>query len=89
MRFRFSPEVETDIKKLKSKSPKAFELLKKQLVLFENDSTHPSLRIHKLSGKMHGVWSLSIGLKLRLLFFVKDGEAWGYAIGTHDEVYRK
>jgi len=89
MRFRFSGDVEDYLKKLKQKDRKAFEQVKKQLALFEANPKHPSLRIHKLSGNMAGVWSLSIGLKLRLLYFIKDGEAWGYMIGTHDEVYRK
>lgn len=89
MHFRFSHEVSSYLKKLKRKNPKAFEQVKKQLILFENNPKHPSLRIHKLSGKLSNVWSLSIGLKLRLLYFIKDGEAWGYMIGTHDEVYKK
>jgi mRNA-degrading endonuclease YafQ of YafQ-DinJ toxin-antitoxin module len=89
MRLRFSVEVEEYLKKLKRKEPKMFELVSKQLMLFEGNAKHPSLRIHKLSGKLTGVWSLSIGLKLRLLYFIKDGEAWGYMIGSHDEVYRK
>jgi addiction module RelE/StbE family toxin len=89
MRLRFSREVEEYLKKLKNKNSNTFKQVKKQLALFESDPKHPSLRIHKLSGKLTGVWSLSIGLKLRLLYFIKDGEAWGYMIGTHDEVYKK
>ncbi len=89
MHFRFSPEVESYLKKLKTRDHKIFALIIKQIALFEENPKHPSLRIHKLSGKLSGVFSLSIGLKLRLLYFVKNGEAWGYLIGTHDEVYRK
>lgn len=89
MHLRFSEDVEKYLKKLKRHNPKQFILAKKQLALFENNPQHPSLRIHKLSGKLTGVWSLSIGLKLRLLYFIKNGEAWGYLIGTHDEVYKK
>ena len=89
MRFRLTPEVVGYLQKLKHKDQKTFDLVKKQLALFESNPTHPSLRIHKLSGKLTNVYSLSIGLKLRLLYFVNNGEAWGYMIGTHDEVYRK
>jgi toxin HigB-1 len=89
MRFRFSSEVETYLKNLKRKDTKKFTLAKKQLALFEENPKHPSLRIHKLSGRLKESWSLSIGLKLRLIYFIKDSEAWGYMIGTHDEVYRK
>jgi mRNA-degrading endonuclease YafQ of YafQ-DinJ toxin-antitoxin module len=89
MRFCFSAEVDGYLRKLKRNDPKTFELVKKQLVLFESNPKHPSFRIHKLSGKLDGVWSLSIGLKFRLLYFIKDGEAWGYMIGTHDDVYKK
>lgn len=89
MHFRFSTAVNSYLKRLKRKDPKTFDLVKKQLSLFESNPKHPSLRTHKLSGKLNNVWSLSIGLKLRLLYFIKNGEAWGYMIGTHDEVYKK
>ena len=89
MKMRLSPDVENYLRKLKRSHPKTFSHVTKQLILFEPESKHPSLRIHKLSGKLTGVWSLSIGLKLRLLYFVRDGEAWGYLIGSHDEVYKK
>jgi len=89
VKIRLEKEVIEYLTKLKTKDKKAFESAKKQLKMFEADINYPSLRIHKLSGKLENVWSLSIGLKLRLLYFVKDGQAWGYMIGTHDEVYRK
>jgi addiction module RelE/StbE family toxin len=89
MKFRLSEEVIDSLRKLKRKDPKSFELVIKQMALFESDPKHPSLRIHKLSGKLNNVWSLSISSKLRMLYFIKDGEAWGYMIGTHDEVYKK
>jgi len=89
MHLRFSGDVENYLLKLKSKDPKTFVRVKKQIVLFETNPQHPSLRIHRLSGKLTGVWSILIGLKLRLLYFIKNGEAWGYLIGTHDEVYKK
>ncbi len=89
MRLHFSPEVNKYLKKLKQKNSKQFTLVKKQLMLFEINPQHPSLRSHKISGKLNNTWSISIGLKLRLLYFIKDGEAWGFMIGSHDEVYRK
>lgn len=85
----FTSEVAKYLSKLKRSNPKVFAQIRKQLVLFETNPKHISLRIHKLSGKLDGSWSLSIGQKLRLIYFIKDGEAWGYDIGTHNEVYRK
>jgi mRNA-degrading endonuclease YafQ of YafQ-DinJ toxin-antitoxin module len=89
MKFRFSAEVSDYLKNLKRKDYKTFLQVRKQLALFEENPRHPSLRIHKLAGKLNATWSLSIGLKLRLIYFIKDGEAWGYMIGSHNEVYRK
>lgn len=89
MHLRLTPEVRNSLKRLKKNDPKSFELIKKQLIIFENNPKHPSLRIHKLSGKLNNVWSISIVRKLRLVYFIKNGDAWAYMIGTHDQVYKK
>jgi addiction module RelE/StbE family toxin len=89
MQLNLSSEVIAYLKALKKRDHKSFTQVTKQLALFEANPKHPSLRIHKLFGKLNDVWSLSISLKLRLLYYIKNQEAWGYMIGTHDEVYKK
>jgi mRNA-degrading endonuclease YafQ of YafQ-DinJ toxin-antitoxin module len=48
----------------------------------------PSLKTHKLSGKLKEFWSFSIGDDERVLFyFTEDEQAVFVDIGSHDEVY--
>jgi addiction module RelE/StbE family toxin len=55
---------------------------------FKNDPFDPSLRTHKLSGKLKDLWSFSIEYDLRVVFhFVDDQQALFIDIGAHKEVY--
>ena len=56
---------------------------KAQELLMENPF-HPSLRLHKLSGRMEGLWSISINQQYRILFEpLDDGDVLFVSIGTH------
>lgn len=61
----------------------------KTLFLLESDPFHPSLRFHKLSGKLQHLYSVSIDLQYRITveFYIEDEEIILVNIGTHDEVY--
>lgn len=50
---------------------------------------HPSLRMHKLSGRLAGLCSVSITISYRLIvhFIIKDEQIIPIDIGSHDEVY--
>ena len=55
---------------------------------FQQDPFQPTLRTHKLSGKIKNTWSFSIEYDARVIFyFTHDGKAVFIDIGTHDEVY--
>lgn len=55
---------------------------------FQQDPFQPTLRTHKLSGKMKNAWSFSIEYDARVIFyFTDDGKAVFIDIGTHGEVY--
>ena len=41
----------------------------KKEALFRENPFHPSLRLHKLKGKLDGLWSISIDMKHRIIFF--------------------
>ena len=59
-----------------------------KLELFTKDPFNPSLRTHKLSGKLKDMWSFSIEYDERVLFhFTDDNKAVFVDIGNHDEVY--
>jgi len=56
-----------------------------------DDAFSPSLRTHKLKGKLAGSWACSAGYDLRVVFrFVKHEGAEALlleSLGSHDEVY--
>jgi len=90
MKIGFSPEVKKELEKLKKKDSDFNRKIQKQLQLFTTNSTHPSLRLHKLSGNLKGFQSISITKSFRMVYLVKqDGMAYFVDFGTHDEVYRK
>ena len=62
---------------------------KKTLMLLEIDSYHPSLRLHKLQGKLSELHSISVNLSVRLtLYFILDKKTIiPVDIGDHDTVY--
>lgn len=53
---------------------------------FTLDPFNPSLKTHKLSGKLKELWSFSVDYDERILFyFTEDGKAVFADIGNHDE----
>jgi mRNA-degrading endonuclease YafQ of YafQ-DinJ toxin-antitoxin module len=56
--------------------------------VFTADPFEPSLRTHKLSGKLKDLWSFSLEYDERVVFyFTDDGGAVFVDVGNHDEVY--
>ncbi|MBP7058792.1 type II toxin-antitoxin system mRNA interferase toxin, RelE/StbE family [Candidatus Gracilibacteria bacterium] len=63
--------------KIQKKAIKMEEILK-------TNPLHPSLRIHKLEGKLKGLWSIAINLSVRIIFKPQDnGDFLFLSIGTH------
>ncbi|NBT39738.1 MAG: plasmid stabilization protein [Alphaproteobacteria bacterium] len=62
----------------------------KTLQLMELDIYHPSLRLHKLSGSLTGLSSISINISYRITLelMIQDRDIILINIGSHDEVYR-
>lgn len=59
-----------------------------KLEQFTLDPFAPSLRTHKLSGKLKEFWSFSVDYDERVLFyFTEDEKAVFVDIGSHDDVY--
>lgn len=71
------------------KHPEVLKQYEKVLKLLCLNPLHPSLRLHKLSGKLEGVFSVSINVSYRVLinFMIKDNQIVPIDIGSHDEVY--
>jgi len=52
--------------------------------LFRQNPFHPSLRLHKLSGKLDGLWSISLDMRHRIVFsVVGEGVILFVSIGGH------
>ena len=89
MNFAISPELDKELKKLKVHDTQLAQRIEKQLTLFQQNHFHPSLRVHKLTGKLDNLWSISIDKNIRMLFILDNNEAYFFDLGTHDQVYKK
>ena len=90
MKAKFSPFVQKSVAQIYKKDKRLAEKIQQQILLFESNPRHPSLRLHKLSGTLDNMWSLSITMSIRMVYRLTNKEtAYFVDIGTHDEVYRK
>lgn len=56
--------------------------------LFRTNPLYPSLRLHALQGRLKGSWSISVTMKVRIIFKrMENGDIVFYSIGQHD-IYR-
>lgn len=52
--------------------------------LFWENVFYPSLRLHKLQGKLRDIWSISVDFKYRIIFKpLEDGVMLFISIGIH------
>jgi mRNA-degrading endonuclease YafQ of YafQ-DinJ toxin-antitoxin module len=61
----------------------------KTITLLEVNPFHPSLRLHALSGKLAGLYSVSINLSYRITieFLIQGKQIIPINVGDHDAVY--
>ncbi len=61
----------------------------KTLELLEFHPHHPSLRLHRLSGKLEGLQSISINMRYRITIemIITESEIVLINVGDHDTVY--
>lgn len=76
-------------KKFIKKHPELTSQYEKTLKLLEINPYHPSLRLHKLKGKLSEIYSVSINISYRITidFIIENDEIVPINVGTHDEVY--
>jgi addiction module RelE/StbE family toxin len=77
------------LKKFIKKHPEVLDRYIKMIEILEIDPFHPSLRIHKLKGRLKEYHSISINMQYRVVidFIIDDGMIIPIDIGTHDDVY--
>ena len=77
-------------KKFAKKHPELKQRYLKTLQLLELNPFHPALRLHKLTGRLQDVHSVSINLSYRITIelVIEDNQIIPINVGTHQEVYR-
>ncbi len=77
------------LKKFLKKHPNILERYIKTIEILEVNPHHPSLRLHKLQGRLCELHSISINVEYRVIidFIIKNNEIIPVDIGTHDDVY--
>ncbi len=71
------------------KHPDLIGQYEKTLKLLKLNPFHPALQLHKLSGKLEELYSISINISYRvtLEFLISEKTIIPVKIGTHDEAY--
>ncbi len=68
--------------------PDLQEEIIEKVELLKNVRNHKRLKVHRLSGKLKGIWSFSVNYRIRITFFKpKKNTIVLETVGTHDEVY--
>ena len=89
MRIRFSRDFYKELQVINKNNKPLINKIQKKLKLIIFNPYHPSLRLHKLKGKLDNIWSISINKDLRIVFIKEENEAYFIDIGTHNQVYKK
>lgn len=88
MKVTYSVSFKREYKAWQKRNQNKTELLLKAINLFIENPFHPTLRTHKLRGKLQDCFAFSIAYDLRIVFYFEDAEhAVFIALGSHDEVY--
>ena len=76
-------------RKFIKKHPDLISQYGKTLKILEINPYHPSLRLHKLHGKLSELYSVSINISYRIsiIFLIKDDKVIPIDLGSYDEVY--
>ena len=87
--IRFAEGYEKRAIKFLKKHKDLYEKYKKTIELLQNDPCHPSLRLHRLQGRMNAFSSISINMKYRIVidFIIVEEIIILIDIGSHDDVY--
>ncbi|BAS67685.1 addiction module toxin, RelE/StbE family [endosymbiont of Bathymodiolus septemdierum str. Myojin knoll] len=88
--IKFSDNYEKKAIKFLKKHKEIVLQYMKIIDLLENNPYHPSLKLHKLQGKLSKFSSVSINMKYRIVidFIIFDDEIILVDIGSHDNAYK-
>lgn len=82
MKIFYSPKFGRQYKKL----PQPIKLLAEERErIFRKNPFHPSLKTHKLQGKLSEFWSFSVDYKYRIIFeFMENKIVHFHSVGDHN-----
>lgn len=84
-RILYHPEFLRDLRKLDRTDQRRAIRVE---TLFLNNPLHPSLRLHGLKGKLRALHSISVTMRIRIIFKrMGNGDIVFLSIGQHD-IYR-
>ena len=93
MKIVWSSGFKRSFKKIVRKNPQLKDRITEVLILLADDPFTPSLKSHRLGGKLAGLWSCSVAYDCRVFFSLSEDEEileifiLLVNIGSHDEVY--
>ena len=87
--IRFAEGYEKKAIKFFKKHKDIYPQYKKTVEILSRDPYHPSLRLHKLQGKLSAYHSISINMKYRIVidFIIQNDVITLIDIGSHNDVY--
>jgi len=87
--IEYTQKYEKKLFKFLKKHRDIVEKYKKTIQIMEINPFHPSLRLHRLQGKLDKLHSVSIDMQYRISieFYIENNRIIPINIGTHDEVY--
>jgi len=85
----FADGYEKKAVKFFKKHKEIYPQYKKTIEILSRNPYHPSLRLHKLQGKLSAYHSISINMKYRVVidFIIQNDVIILVDIGSHDDVY--
>ena len=85
----YTPAYNKRAARFMKKHPELAVQYAKTLQLLELNPQHPSLRLHKLQGRLSALHSVSINMSYRITleFLIQDGQLLLVNVGKHDTVY--
>jgi len=88
-KIELSDSYEKKVIKFFKKHKDIYPQYKKTIEILQYNPQHPSLRLHKLKGKLNQFSSVSINMSYRIIvdFIIIDDVIILIDIGSHDEVY--
>jgi mRNA interferase YafQ len=93
MQVVWSSSFTRSFKKITKRNPQLRDRITEILMLLAEDPFTPSLKSHKLTGNLEGLWSCSVAYDCRIIFEFSEEEdvlevfILLVNIGNHDEVY--